>query len=158
MATLNCYIKPRSHEVISIVCRGPDWLPVDPQEGAPWTTWCHPHPVPHRHTPSSRRQDEILLSDVSCGVKMTQGPQTPSSTPASRGQASCGCQMCKGRKLAPGLSKHLCSLVIGYIFQELDTTHAKSHSPQPSRLPDSLLSQPQRFWGVLRRQHGPRAK
>lgn len=25
------------HEVISIVCRGPDWLTVDSQEGAPWT-------------------------------------------------------------------------------------------------------------------------
>lgn len=110
--------------------------------------------MPHRHTPSSRRQDEILLSDVSCGGKMTQGPQILSSTPAPLGQASCGCQMCKGRKSAPGLSKHLCSLVIGYIFQELDTTHEKSIVPSPSRLPAFLLSQPPRFRGVLRRQHG----
>lgn len=51
------------HEVISIVCRGPDWLTVDSQEGAPWTSWGHPYP--YRHTPSSRSQDKILLSDVS---------------------------------------------------------------------------------------------
>lgn len=43
------------------------------------------------------------------------------------------CDMCKGRKLAPGLSKHLCPSVIGCTFLALDSTNEKFHSPQPEQ-------------------------
>ena len=122
--------------------RGPDRLTVDhrlQEGGASWTSRCPPHPALHRHTLSSRRQDKSHSEMCPRGVKTTRGPHTRElrhRIPRS-GQRVCVCQMCKGRKSAPALSKHLCSWRITnwLCSPRIGHIHEKSYGPchQPSR-------------------------
>lgn len=89
------------HEVIRIVCRGPNWLTADSQEGAPWTSRGHPHPAPHGHTSSSRRQDEIVLGDVSPWGSSDTGPPTGVAPPRP-GQASYDASCARAGNQLPG--------------------------------------------------------
>lgn len=84
-------------------------------------------------------------SRVPVGVKVTR-PPPPGAPPLHPfrppvGPARIG-QMCKGRKLAPALSQHLCTLLFWKLAALLwDGTHSwKSHGPQPLPYPSLSIS------------------